>query len=448
MTDLDGLAASILETARPGEDVEVCVGRTIETSVRVHGGGVESLTVAESHGVGVRVVAGGREGIAHVGSFDRDVLDGLVAEARDNAAFSEPDERVGLASPDGVAAAEIDRWDRSIETTPIEAKVDLAVALEAAVCASDPRVRGVRSSVYGDRRSERVIMSTAGIRGATASTMASLSTNAMIDDTDGATRTGGAVDAARGPAGLDVESVAATAVERGIRLLGAGPPSTGRPLVVLEPRFAATVLGIVAGMLSGERVVKGRTPLADRVGETVAGAALTLFDDPTDEGSLGAASTDGEGLACRRVDLISDGVLMGFLHDTRSGRGLGVASTASALRSVRGAPSPGHRALHAAAGGGDLASLIAGIDFGLLVASLQGLNSGLNPVSGDLSVGVEGLMIRDGQIAEPIREGTLAGSVPRLLLDIDAVGADLERQPGGAQVPSMVLAGLTLGGGG
>jgi PmbA protein len=218
-------------------------------------------------------------------------------------------------------------------------------------------------------------------------------------------------------------------------------------MVVLEPRFAATMLGIVAGMLSGERVVKGRTPFADRLGESVAAAALSVMDDPTDPESLSASSFDGEGIACRRVPLITGGVLDGFLHDSRSARGLDTVTTGSALRGVRGTPSPGHRSLSVAPGEGDLERFISSIDDGLLVASLQGLHSGVNAVSGDLSVGVEGVMIRNGQLAEPIREGTLAGAIPRVLLDIAAVGADLERLPGGSLVPTLVLEGLTLGGG-
>ncbi|MEQ8840128.1 MAG: TldD/PmbA family protein [Acidimicrobiales bacterium] len=448
MVELAELARKILASAPPGDDVEVCVGRAVETSVRVHGGQVESLTVAESHAVGVRVVTGSREGHAHAGSFDADVTEGLVGEARDNASFAEVDERVGLAVPDGVAAVPVDRWDPTVESTSVDDKIALAVALEAAVLAADPRVRGVRASVYGDTRSERVVMSSTGIDSHTVGTMASLSTSVMVDDVDGGTRTGGAVDAARGPVGLDVDKVADLAVIRGLQLLGAVAPSTARPTVVFEPRFAATVLGLVASMLSGERVVKGRTPFADRVGAPIAADLLTMFDDPTDPMSLAAAAFDGEGLACRHVPLLSDGVLDGFLHDTRSARGLGVRSTGSASRSVRGAPSPSHRSLHVVPGTGDLASFIAGIDDGLLVASLQGLHSGVNAVSGDLSVGVEGIRIRNGELAEPIREGTLAGAIPAMLRHIVGVGADLEHQPGGSIVPTVVVDGLTLGGGG
>lgn len=446
------LARSVLTGTEPGEAVEVCVGRSVETTVRVHGGEVESLTVAEARGVGVRVVIDGpdgrREGTAHAGSFDADVLAPLLAEARDNATFAEPDERVGLAEPDGVAVIGMDQWDESVATTDHDTKISLALAVEAAVRAADPRVRGVRTAIYADTRSESAIASTTGIEASASGTMASLSTSALIDDLDGGTRTGTALDAARGPVGLDPEEVARLAVARGLRLLGAGPPRTGRPLVVFEPRFSATVLSLVGGMLSGERVVKGRTPFADRAGEGVAAPTVTLVDDPTDIESLGASPTDGEGLACRRVPLLSEGVLEGFLHDSRSARGCGTVSTGSAVRSVRGGPSPGHRALHVEPGGGDLASLVAGIDDGLLVASLQGLHSGVNPVSGDFSVGVEGVLIRDGALAEPIREATLAGAIPRMLLDVVAVGADLEAQPGGALVPTLVVEGLTLGGGG
>ena len=436
MTNLDELARRLLASSIDGEDVEVCVGRSVETSVRVHGGSVESLTVAESHGVGVRVVVDGREGHAHAGSFDADVVDTLVAEARDNAAFAETDERVGLAVPDGVEAVPVDRWDESVASTPVDDKIALAVRLEEAVLAADPRIRGVRTSLYGDTRSESVVRSTTGIESRTTGTMASLSTSVMVDDVDGGTD------------GLDVEKVARLAVSRGLQLIGAGPPTTGRPTVVLEPRFTATILGLVAGMLSGERVVKGRSPFADRVGDGVAAELLTVFDDPTDAASLGAAAFDGEGLACRRVPLISTGVLDGFLHDTRSAKGLSTTSTGSALRSVRGGPSPGHRALHVAPGEGSLDAFVASIDDGLLVASLQGLHSGVNAVSGDFSVGVEGVRIRNGALAEPIREATLAGAIPRMLLDIAAVGADVEYQPGGSAVPSLVIEGLTLGGGG
>ena len=89
------------------------------------------------------------------------------------------------------------------------------------------------------------------------------------------------------------------AVDRAVRLFGARPVPSQRLAVVLEPRVAASIIGLAGGTLSGERMLKGRSPFADRLGEAIASPLLTLVDDPTNPESLAADSHDGEGLACR-----------------------------------------------------------------------------------------------------------------------------------------------------
>ena len=215
---------------------------------------------------------------------------------------------------------------------------------------------------------------------------------------------------------------------------------------MLEPRLSATILGILGGTLGGERVLKGRSPFADRVGEQIASPLLTLVDDPTDARSLGADPHDGEGLACRRNVLVADGVLEGFLHNAYTGRRSGRGSTGSAVRSHRSTPGAGPQALAIAPGRGTLDELVAGVDLGVLVQSMTGLHSGVNAVSGDFSVGVEGLMIRDGALAEPVREATIASTIQRLLLDVRSVGADMEWQPGGTGAATLVIDGVALSG--
>ena len=173
---------------------------------------------------------------------------------------------------------------------------------------------------------------------------------------------------------------------------------------------------------------------------------LTLVDDPTDHRSFAADTLDGEGLACRRNVLVADGVLQGFLYDTVTGRRAGRPSTGSAVRGVTSTPSVGCQALALAPGSGALDDLVAGVDVGLLVQSMTGLHSGVNAVSGDFSVGVEGLMIRGGQLAEPVREVTIASTLQRLLLGVTAIGDDLEWLPGGTGCPTVVIGDVSLGG--
>jgi PmbA protein len=199
-------------------------------------------------------------------------------------------------------------------------------------------------------------------------------------------------------------------------------------------------------MLSADIVLKGRSPFADRVGDTIASPLLSFVDDATDARSMAADSHDGEGLATRRNVLIEDGVLRGFLYDSYTGRRAGTASTGSAVRGYRSTPVPGPQALAVAPGSGTHEELLAGIDTGLLVQSMNGLHSGVNAVSGDFSVGAEGLMIRGGALAEPVREITIASTLQRLLLDIRAVGADLEWLPSGSGGVTLVIDDVSLSG--
>ena len=90
--------------------------------------------------------------------------------------------------------------------------------------------------------------------------------------------------------------------------------------------------------------------------------------------------------------------------------------------------------------------LIAGIDNGLLVQGVSGLHSGVNPVSGDFSTGAEGLRIRNGELAEPVREITIASTLQRMLLDVAAVGSDLTWLPMSSAGVSLVVAEVTMSG--
>lgn len=445
---LDGLLAiaeSVLGDAGPGEQVEVMVSRGASTSVRVHDGEVESLTSAGSTGAGVRVIRDGRVGFAHCGSLDADVLAEALAEARDNCRFAEPDEAHGLAEPDGVEVVRQEMWHDEVVALPVEEKVALALDLEARVVGTDPRVSSARTTAYGDGWGQNALVSTAGIRVASEGTSCSIGTQPLARD-GGETQIGWASDAARVPADLDLAGVASDALERATKLLGATKPASGRMTVVLEPRLAVTLLGIVAGMLSAEAVQKGRSPFADRLGEPIASGLVGLVDDPTRSESLGADEFDGEGLACRPNPLVVGGVLQRFLYDTTTARRGATTSTASALRGARSMPSPGPQLLVMEPGSTPAEELLDGIGLGIAVESFAGLHSGVNPTSGDFSVGADGLMIRDGELAEPVRELTVASTLQRLLMGVSAVGADFEWLPSGLGACSMRIDDVSVSG--
>jgi PmbA protein len=445
VAELLDVARGIAAMASPGEQVEAYVARGRSTTVRAYEGAVESLTQASSAGIGVRVIVDQRQGFAHAGTLDEAAVLDALTEARDNARYSEPDEWNGLAEPDGVAATEHDLWPVALETLPADRKVEAALALEAATRSGDPRITGVRTAIWSDSMGEGAVASSRGVEAWGRAGTCHVAVQALASD-GSTTQTGVGLSVGRDPDDIDVEEAADDAVSRATRLLGATKPATGRLILVLEPRMTATVVGLIGGMLSGSAVLKGRSPFAGRVGERIASPLLTLVDDATDARSLGAESHDGEGLACRRIELLSAGELRGYLHDSYTGRRSATASTGSAQRGYASTPSPGAHALAVSPGEQSHDELLAGVDHGLFVTSMTGLHSGVNPVSGDFSVGVEGLMVRGGALAEPVREATIASTLQRLLLDIAAVGSDLEWQPGGTGGVTLVIPDVTLSG--
>jgi PmbA protein len=437
VTDLLNVADRLVGMAQGAEQLEAFVARSSDTQVRVYQGEVEQLAVADSLGVGVRIVRDGRQGFAYCGTFDDAALAEAVAEARDNATFGEPDEAAGVAEPDGIEPVELDLWRAGLADVPTADKVALAVELERAVLAADPRITGVESCDYGDSRGEAAIATTTGIRRASRQTTCDLVAYSLAADGDD-TQSGFGFSLARSFGELDVAVAARDAADRAVRMLGATKPPSGRLTIVLDPWVTAQLVGIVAGTLGAEEVIKGRSLFAGRVGEQVASPLVTLVEDPTDARSWGATPVDDEGLATRPVPLVGGGVLGGFVHSTWTARRMGTSSTGSALRGgFKTTPTAGCRAVALTPGDVGPAELVAGVDDGVLVQEVSGLHSGVNPVSGDLSTGAEGLRIRGGEVAEPLREFTIASTLQRLLLDVLAVGSDLTWLP-------MSAAGLTL----
>lgn len=445
MSELLEVARRVAEQARPGEQVEAYVARSKRVNVRAYQGEVEALTSAESSGIGVRVIVDKRMGFAHAGTLDEGAIAEALSEARDNAQFGEVDEWNGLAEPDGVEPPDLDLFRSELASFPTDRKVELALELERAILAGDPRITGVRVASYGDGSGEAAIATSTGIAVASRATSCWLAAQALASD-DGEVQIGYGVDVGRQQGELDVGETARDAVERATRMLGARQPKSQRLTVVLDPRVAASFLSIVGGTLTGERVLKGRSPFADRMGDAIAAPALTLVDDATNPESLGADAHDGEGLATRANCLIDGGTLRTFLHNSYTARRAATVSTGSAARGYSSRPTVGCLALIPAAGDKTPEELYALIGDGLLVQDVTGLHSGVNPVSGDFSVGVAGHRIRDGARAEPHREATIGSTLQRMLLDVVAIGGDLEWLAGGTGAVTLAIADVSLSG--
>lgn len=445
---LEETAARAVEAALAAGagQAEAWIEQITERNIRVYEGEVERLTDATSRGLGVRVITAGRSGY----SFGTDVTEAgardVATAAHEAAAVCDPDPHAGL--PEEHGAAELPSLaSAGFEAFTTRRKVELALEIERAARGT-PGVSQVEETAYADAHRVVALVNSLGLRASYASTSAWAYASAFAGKGSDL-MTGIGVGLARDPAGLDAAAIGREAADRALALVGARQPASRRCPVVLDPFVAAAFVGIVGGMLSADAVQRGRSLFAGREGEEVAAPGVELIDDGLHPLGLATAPFDGEGSPSRRTPLLESGRLASFLYDARTARRAGSATTASASRaSYRAAPEVGASNLVLEPGDGDLASLLAKAGDGLYVTDVVGLHSGVNPVSGTFSVGASGRLIRGGELAEPVREITVASDLESMLRAVDGVGRSARWLPFGGSVlaPHLSLSEMTVSG--
>ncbi|MEE4275704.1 MAG: TldD/PmbA family protein [Thermoleophilia bacterium] len=427
-------------------DVEVYGERSTSRRVKVYGGEVEQLTAARRTGLGVRIVRGGAAGYAYTSELSPEGVDVVVRRAFEHAAVGDPDEFVALPEPGG-APADVDPYDARVEGVSDDARVELALAVEAAARAADPRVKTVEDTIYADGEGEVYLASTTGVRGSYRASQCYGFAYVLAEE-KGQVETGISFTVGRALPDLDPEACGAEAAARACRLLGARKCPSMKATVVLDPFVAASVIGVLSSALTADAVQKGRSLFAGREGQAVAAAAFSLTDDGRHPDGLDSAPFDGEGTPSRRTPLVAGGVLQGFLYDTYTARKAGRASTGNGLRgSYQALPGVHPTNLLVEGTATPVDEIVAGIERGVLVTDAVGVHSGANPVSGEFSVGISGVLIESGRLTTPVREVTLAGDLLGMLRGVVATGDDARWVPGGSILtPSLVIEGMAIGG--
>ena len=449
MTELSAVARRAVEaaTGAGASDAEAYAQREGGRQVRVHGGEVESLTAATQTGVGIRAWSGHRVGYAYGTDLSEAGVAAIAARAAEAAAIADEDEFAAPPQPSEVEAL-AGLSDPSIAEWETPRAVDLALTVERTALESDPRLVGVEVAVYADSDEQVAIASSTGVAGEyeTSSCYAYLQ---ALAEGEGARETGLGFGLARGPRGLDPEAIGAEVAERALSMIGAGKPASRSCPVILDETVAASFAGLIGGGLGAKAVQRGRSPFAGRLEEVVASEAFALHDDGRDPQGPASAPFDAEGVPRRRTALIEGGRLRSYLYDTYSANREGVSSTGSAARQgYRSLPSVSTSNLMVAPGALSREQLLAEAGDGVLVTDVAGLHSGVNPVTGVFSVGASGRIIRDGALAEPVREFTIAGELVAMLGAVSAAGSEARWVPFGGSVstPPLLVAEMAISG--
>ena len=433
---LEDIVQDIIAQAQQLGADQVDAGVSIDAglSVTVRLGETETLEYNRDRGLGLTVYFDQRKGSASTADFSPESLAATVKAACDIARYTSKDEYAGLADADKLATdiPDLDLYHPWNITA--EEAIELATETEDAARQVDPRIENSEGGTVFSNAGMRMAANTNGFMAGYKSSYHSLSCAVIGKQGEEMQRdfwSWSARDRADLMSAADVGRIAG---ERTVRRLGTRPLSTRKVPVIYAADIASSLFGHFISAVSGNSLYRKASFLLDHLGKPVFPAFMRIHEQPLLPKAMGSAPYDSEGVATRARDIITDGVLQGYVLSSYAARRLGMQTTANG---------GGVRNLTIEPGDKDLQALLGSMDTGLLVTELIGF--GVNNVTGDYSRGAAGFWIEGGEIQYPVDEITVAGNLKDMFMKIVEVGNDVDLR-GNTRTGSVLIEQMTVGG--
>ena len=409
------------------KDCEVFYTSGTTFTLKVFEGELREYKNAGNAGLSFRgTYRNGKMGYAYTERLGEDIIPFLVDNAAQNAEIIEDTDIEDLftGSP---SYPQAQTWDESLAKVPAADKIAIALKVEQAAKAADPRVKGVDFCGLYTGESETRIANSLGLNLGERVNHASVWAMPRVQGDDGQIKQQGDSWNGKDFTLFDPAAFGRYTAELALSHLGAKSVSTGKYAVILTGTAMGDMLGYFSSVFSAEQAQKGFSLLKGKIGTQVGSAALSIRDDPLLDRLPGTTAFDSEGVASKNKVIIENGVFRSFLHNRKTAKKDGVEPTGNASkRSFKSAVGIGPTNFYIVPSDKTQAALMAEMGDGLLIDSLEGLHSGANPVSGDFSVSAEGHEVRGGKKGCAVEQITLAGNFFTLLQNVAAVAADLE----------------------
>ena len=410
------------------------------SSVGVRLGELESLDRSEGEQVGLRLFDGRRSATVASSDLSDEALATLTERCLAMAREAPEDPFAGLAPRDLLQLGEVPALDLEDLGEPDPAELR-ARALEAEGAAL--AVAGVTNSsgASASASANTVALATSGgFSGAYRRTGHGCSA-AVVAGEGASMQRDYAYHSTRHLADLEAAAeLGRRAGERAVARLHPARPRPGRCPVVFDPRVSSSLLGHFCGAISGSAVARKTSFLQDKLDDLVFAKGVTIVDDPLRSRGLRSRPFDGEGVRVARMEIVRDGILASWMAESESARQLGIVPTGHAARGAGGSPGTAPSNFYMQAGERSREQLLAAFPEALLVVELIG--QGVNGVTGDYSRGAVGFMVRNGEIAEPVSEITIASNLTDMFATLEPA-SDLELRRG-IDAPTILVPDMTV----
>ncbi len=438
----------LLEAAKQkAASIEVFASQNSRTSVQAFQGEVSEFKMSKRMGIGVRALVKGAWGYSYTENLSEPALMRCLDNALENAHLVAPEQFAVLAAhpePPHIG----DLYGEGLSGVTVDRKVAAALELERAAREADPRVVSVAYMSYSDGESEVAIANTEGLDRSYKTNSAFQYVAPLVQE-NGQSKMGFHVQFSREFESLDPTQTAIEAVRKSIRRLAAKMPKTGKYPVVIENHCMAMLLATYSNIFSAKMVQENKSPLAGKLGTSIGSSLVQLHDDATRPAGMESRPFDDEGYPSQHIQLIENGVLKTFLHNTETAAKDGLKSTGHATRfGYRGTIGIYPSNFYLEAGKQTKAALLEEIGTGLLLTEVHGTHAGVNAITGEFSLQADGFWVEDGNVGHALENFTVAGNFLEMLHNIEAIADDLEFSPmvGGTGAPSVRVKELAIGG--
>lgn len=433
--DIVSLAEDIVKKAinRGAENTEVFIKTGKRLSVEAKNSSVEAIKSARDFGIALRVINKQRLGFAFATSPND--IKNMVDKAVEAARWTTEDEYIDI--PEHQSVSDVLILDEELKDIKEEEVIKNALLLEKTALDFDARIKKVRKAEIILNVGEIVIFNSNGVKISYEGSKITTLVNVLASNGKDS-QAGWDFSISRRLRDIDFISVAEGASKKAISLLGSRRITSVKAPVILDSAVAANFLGIFAASISAEAVQKKRSFLVDKIGKTVTNNIINIIDDGIMPWKVGTRPVDDEGVPMAKKVIVSQGILMGFIHNTYTAKRENISSTGNAIRgNFRNLPGIGVTNLYIEPAKKQNTerrtrkadflkdnNLLQSVPKALLVLETMGMHTA-NPVSGDFSIGVSGLWIENGTPSYPVKEAVISGNILNLFNKIDRVGDDL-----------------------
>ncbi|MCK5121400.1 MAG: metalloprotease PmbA [Methylococcales bacterium] len=433
---LKNLVQDLLDESKKQGATSAEAGLSIDNGLSVNArlGEVETIEHHCDQSLGVTVYIGKKKGSASTNDFSADSVKETVKAACSIAGFSSEDEYAGLPDKDRLATEfpELDRfhpWD-----IDAEAAIELAVECEDAARSYHDEISNSEGASVSSHQGIRVMGNSLDFLQGYQATRHSISCS-VLGERDGDMQRDYWYSVSRRADKLEsAKDVGIKAAERTIKRLGARSLSTRQCPVLYSAEVASGLIGSLISAISGGSLYRKSSFLLDALDSQIFPEFIRIHEQPHLKMALGSSAYDSEGVATAARDIVTDGVLKGYVLSSYSARKLGLQTTGNA---------GGVHNLTVDSGVNDFAAMLKQLDTGLLVTELMG--QGVNGVTGDYSRGASGFWVENGQIQYPVEEITIAGNLKDMYKNIVSVGNDVDYR-GNIRTGSILIEQMSIAG--